>query len=146
MDGRDRYNILRNAIVDSNIFIAARHKKDVNHDKAQEIIKNFAEKKILFFFTTNYALVEAINFFMKKVEFSEVLQIYKDLCESERIKVIYIDELMKLRIEELFEKYKTLSLTDCSLIAVSEDLNVKNIFSFDIGFDKVKSINRKEEI
>ena len=45
----------------------------------------------------------------------------------------------------MFQKYKELSLADCSLIALAEEKRIKEIFSFDRAFDRVSGISRKEK-
>ena len=68
------------------------------------------------------------------------------LTESERIRVRCVDELMHFRIMQLFQKYKELSVADCSLIALAEEQGINQIFSFDTAFDRVRGIEQKEEI
>lgn len=81
---------------------------------------------------------------MRKKHFDIALEIYDYLTKTDRINIVYIDENMSLRIRELFEKYKTLSVTDCSMIVLAEDYNIKNLFSFDSDFEKIRGLTRRE--
>ncbi len=131
------------AIIDSNVFIGAWYKRDQYKEESTKIIDSFVEGKIKKVFITTYVLLEVINFLMKKVPFEEVKEYLDALTMCDRIKIINIDTFMLKEMKELFEKYKTLSLTDCSLIITARQLGIKEIYSFDSGFDKVKEIKRK---
>ena len=47
---------------------------------------------------------------------------------------------------ELFKSYEKLSFTDCTTVALMLDLGIKEIYSFDKGFDSVPKIVRLEEL
>lgn len=132
------------AIIDSGVFIGSWHKGDSWSDRAGEIIRNFTEGTIDFVFITNYVVVEVINFLLKKVNFEETLKAYDYLTKTDRIKVVYVDDLMDEEIKSLFLKYKSLTLTDCSLIALAKLTSVRNLYSFDKGFDRAREVVRLE--
>ena len=130
------------AIIDSNIWIALTSKDKELKIKSQDIIKGFSEGKIKDIYITDYVLLETTNFLLRKTNFETTLKVYEFILENTNI--IYINESMLEKINELFKKYKDLSITDCSLIILSNEKNIKEIYSFDSGFDKVKGIVRKE--
>ena len=132
------------AILDSGIFIATQYKDDFYSERAMSILKGFKEGKISEIYINNYVLLEVVNFLLRKAFFDRANKAYEFLTKTDNIKLVYVDEVMDGRIKELFEKYKDLSLTDCSLIVLSENYKIKNLFSFDSGFDKVKNIIRKD--
>jgi predicted nucleic acid-binding protein len=134
-----------NAIIDANVFIAAWHKRDQYADQGIHIVKKLVTSKIKYAFLTNYVLAEIVNYIQKKESFVLAEEIYVYLTQTDKIHIIYVDEMMENSIKQLFRKYKTLSLTDCSLIVLAEEQNIKTIYSFDKGFDKVKSIERREK-
>ncbi len=135
---------MNDALVDSNMLIAIWDKSDSLKTNAEGILKKFSENEIRFFFITNYVLVEVISFLIKKLRFELVLEAYNYLVRNERVKIAYVDPLMDEEIRNLFFKYKSLTLTDCSLIALSRLTAIKTLYSFDKGFDKVKEIIRLE--
>ena len=132
-----------NAIIDSNVFIAAWHKRDQHNDASIDILNRFAAGKIRNLFITDYVLMEVVNFLIKKTNFTTTLAAYDYLTKSDRIKMMYVDRVMALEIKRLFSDYKALTLTDCSLIALSKELNIRTLFSFDTGFDRVKNVRRE---
>ncbi len=134
-----------NIIADSNIFIAAWHKRDTNNELAIQILNQFENREIRTICVANYVIVEVVNFLLKKIPFELVLEAYEYLTQTEGIEIIYVDKIMEYEIKNLFLKYKTLTLTDCSLIALAKELSIKYIYSFDNGFDKAKEITRLEK-
>ena len=95
---------------------------------------------------TDYVLLETISFLLKKSGFEEAIETLNMFLQNERIEIVFVDELMLETAKSLFEKYRDLSLTDCSIIALMEEKKIKTLFSFDNGFDKIKGIIRKESI
>ena len=135
--------MIKEAIVDSGIWIASKIEGSENK-KAESILEAFSNSNIKKIYITNYVLLESVNFLLRKKHFDIALEIYDYLTKTDRINLIHIDENMSMRIRELFEKYKTFSVTDCSMIVLAEDYNIKYLFSLDSDFDKVKGLIRKE--
>lgn len=134
------------AIIDSTVWIALMHKDDKYNEKAERIVRGWENNKIFEAHITDYILLETADFLLRKASFETALDAIKMLTESKRIKVRYVDELMQARIMELFQKYRELSLADCSLIALGEEEDIKELYSFDSAFDRVKHATRKENI
>lgn len=61
----------------------------------------------------------------------------------ERIKIINVDDELFERSCEIFAKYPGLSITDASIVAAMEKIDVKKLYSFDSGFDKIKWLDRR---
>ncbi len=135
--------MIKEAIVDSGIWIASKVDGPENK-KAESILKAFSDSRIHKIYITYYVLMESVNFLLRKKHFNVALETYNYLTKTDRINIVYIDEGMSTRIKELFEKYKTLSITDCSMIVLAEDYSIKSLFSFDSDFEKIKTVNRKE--
>ena len=136
--------VAKAAIVDSGVWIAAKHASDQYYEKAARIISAWEGNSIGYVFITDYVVVETANFLLRKTSFETALEAVKMLTESERIRVRYVDKLMYAAIMRLFQQYKSLSIADCSLIALAEEEGISTIFSFDTTFDKVKGISRRE--
>lgn len=74
-------------------------------------------------------------------------------ASKEVLEEIVGSEIELLKIEqkhlpvafEIFKKYEKLSFTDCTTVALMLDLEIKEIYSFDNGFDGVPKIIRLEE-
>ena len=131
-------------IIDSNVFIALWHSKDTHAQDARSILTKVAEGEIQHVYLTNYALMEVINFLLRKISFEAASSALTYLTQTERIKIIYVDSLSEVEHTKLFTQYKILSLTDCSLVNLASELGIKIIYSFDTGFDSIKAIERKE--
>lgn len=137
--------MLDHAIIDAPVWIGAHWDRDQWRLPSKEILDAFCEGKIRTVHVTDYVIVETINFLLRKGN-SEVVQEALGVFLSARVRIRYVDELFFARICEIFSKYPALSLTDCSLIALAEELQLKTIFSFDTGFDRVSGLVRKEQI
>jgi len=132
--------MIRKAIFDSGVFIGSQYHRDQYSKEATKILENLKEGNIRKVYITYYVLAECINFLLKKVGFEKANAAFNYLTETDNIEVVPIEDIDK--IKEIFAKYKNLSITDCSLIALSEKLKIKEIFSFDGHFDAVRGIVR----
>ena len=133
-------------VIDTVVWVGAKSERDNYHKKSNNIINAFLNKKIKKVFITDYILIETINFLLRKSGFEFAHDVLNSITKSNKIKIRYSDEIFLIKIKEIFEKYKNLSLTDCSIVALMEERKIKYLFSFDSGFDKVKGIIRKETI
>lgn len=138
--------MIKKAIIDSGVWIAAKHASDQYYEKASKIINAWNDNSIGHVFITDYVVLETANFLLRKASFETALEAIRMLTESERISVRYVDGLMHVLIMKLFQQYRGLSLADCSLIALAEEENIKELYSFDKAFDRVKGVKRSEEI
>lgn len=134
----------KKAIIDSGVWIAAKHASDQYHNRASQIINAWNDNSIGYVFITDYVVLETANFLLRKSSFETALEAIKMLTESDRIRVRYVDKLMHATIMKLFQQYKDLSLADCSLIALAEEESIKEIYTFDAAFNKVKGLQRSE--
>jgi len=55
-----------------------------------------------------------------------------------------VDEITFARVLSVFKEYPGLSITDASIVAAMEELEIVHIYSFDKGFDKIEWIVRLE--
>lgn len=132
------------SLVDSNIFIGVWHSRDQYSEKSSAVLQKIACGEIKEVIITNYVLGEVVNFLLRKADYNSALLAYEYLTNAERIQVVYVDKIMEYEIKKMFRRYKTLSLTDCSLVALAKEMNINTIYSFDAGFDKVAELKRKE--
>lgn len=138
--------MITRAIFDSGVLIGSQDAKDQYAVQASEILKYFKNKTILRIYITDYVLVETVNFLLKRSGFEKARIMLDFLLNTEDIEIIYTDNASMERIKELFNKYKNLSITDCSLVVLAEKFKIKEIFSFDKNFDSVKGIKRLTSI
>jgi len=138
--------MITRAIFDSGVLIGSQDAKDQYAVQASEILKYFKNKTVLRIYITDYVLVETVNFLLKRSGFEKARIMLDFLLNTEDIEIIYTDNASMERIKELFNKYKNLSITDCSLVVLAEKFKIKEIFSFDKNFDSVKGIKRLTSI
>ena len=128
------------AILDAGIIIGARHSRDQYNKDAVHIMKDFGDRSIRTLYITQFVLAECVAFLLNKVGFEKANATFQYLTETENIELVQINDIE--RMKELFQKYQNLSLADCSLIVLSEERNIKTLFSFDKHFDAVKGLRR----
>ena len=132
------------AIIDTPIWIGAHWNRDQWWQQSNEILDALRGGKIRTAHVTDYVMVETVNFLLRKGN-PEIAQQALDTFMSKRVRICYVDALLFAKIQRIFAQHPGLSLTDCSLIALAEELDLKAIFSFDRGFDRVEGIERREE-
>jgi|SRR3989338_1754547 len=132
--------IIKEAIFDSGIFIGSKYSRDQYNEGAIRILENLKEGNIGKVYITNYVLAECVNFLLIKAGFQIANDALDYLTKTDSIEVVEIEDLD--RIKGMLKKYKNLSITDCSLLVLSEKLKIKEIFSFDKHFDSIKEIRR----
>lgn len=135
--------MINKAIFDSGIFIGAKLDRDQYNEQAIRIMGDFMNGVISKIFITNYVVSECVNFMLSKSGFQKANETFEYLTGTENIEIV---EVELSEIKNIFQKYKALSITDCSLVVVAEKLNIKNLFSFDRHFNAVKSIKRLENV
>ena len=136
----------KETIVDSLVWIGAFSDRDQYREKSKLIFDFLVKDNKVKIYITDYIVVETVNFLLRKENFNVASLVLDLFLQSENIEIVYVDNFMMENMNKIFEKYKTLSLTDCSIIALMEEKNIKHLFSFDAGFDKVKEIMRKDGI
>ena len=134
--------MIKEAVFDSGVFIGSQDSGDQYASVASEILKYFKDKVIFKIYITDYVVVETVNFLLKRIGFEKAIIMYDFLLNTDNIAIIYADDLSTGKIKEIFDNYKNLSITDCSLIALSEKYKIKCIFSFDKHFDAIKGLKR----
>ena len=130
--------------IDSVVWIGAKLKRDQWHDKASTIITRFINKEIKIAYITDYIVLETVNFLLRKANYEASLETLNLFKIHNRINILNIDEKLFEKGCEIFQKYKGLSITDSTIVAAMERLNVDKIFSFDEGFDRIEWIERME--
>ena len=134
----------KEAIIDSLVWIGAFSERDQYREASKAIFNLFRSGEIKKVYITDYILIETVNFLLRKEGFDTALLVFNLLLKSKNIEIVYVDNLSLDDLYKTFNTYKNLSLTDCSIIALMKEKNIKYLFSFDSGFDKVKDIIRKD--
>jgi predicted nucleic acid-binding protein len=124
--------------IDTGIFIALRNADDENHERAKELMRRALKAEFGKIYTSDYIIDEAVTTALVRTKRHDLaLDIGKYIIESPRITKLWttkeIFELAWQKFQTLKDRY--LSFTDCTTLAHMEKNNIKQILSFDSGFD-----------
>jgi predicted nucleic acid-binding protein len=124
--------------IDTGIFVALRNADDDFHARSKELMKRALNCDFGRIYTSDYVIDEAVTTALvrtRKHEFA--IDLGKYIIESPRIMKIWVGQDVFEKAWEKFRlfKDKPLSFTDCTSIALIEKSRIKQIMSFDSGFD-----------
>jgi len=132
-------------LVDSCVFIGAFNPRDSEHKKSAAIIEAIDGKKFRAEIT-DYILDEILTFVRKKSGYENSLAVLKILESHPNINCIRVDDKSYNDAFDVFRRYPALSFTDATSVSVMRNHNIRNIYSFDGGFDGIKGIKRKDSV
>jgi predicted nucleic acid-binding protein len=124
--------------IDTGIFVALRNADDELHTRSKELMKKALKAEFGRIYTSDYVVDEAITTALVRTRRHDLAtDIGKYIIESPRITKLWTTENI---FENAWRKLKTLrdkplSFTDCITLAQAETNNIKQILSFDSGFD-----------
>jgi predicted nucleic acid-binding protein len=130
-----------NVFIDSGIFIAFHNKRDVNHDRAKEIMKSIANGDMGSAYTSDYIFDEAVTSALIRTRRMDMALSVGKMILGELITPFVI--ILRVNGDafreawKFFSQYaeKGLSFTDCASIALMKSIN--KITSFDSDFDGI---------
>ncbi len=126
--------------IDSVVWIALKYKRDQWHKEATQLKNRIVRLEKIF--VTDFVIVETYNFLLRKVSLTAAQETLVMFLESQKIVILYNNFLTLSNSKKILEKHNHLSLTDANIVWFSENLNIKEIISFDKGFDSVSGIGR----
>lgn len=129
-------------LVDSCVFIGAFNPRDGEHKRGAAIVKAIDERKFKAAIT-DYILNEILTFVRKKSGYENSLVVLEILESHPNINLIRVDNESYNDAFDIFRKYPALSFTDSASVSMMMNHKIKNIYSFDGGFDGIKEVNRK---
>jgi len=126
--------------IDSVVWIALKYKRDQWHKEATQLKNRIVRLEKIF--VTDFVIVETYNFLLRKVSLTAAQETLVMFLESQKIVILYNNFLTLSNSKKILEKHNHLSLTDANIVWFSENLNIKEVISFDKGFDNVSGIGR----
>lgn len=126
--------------IDTCIFVALHNADDHYHKRSKELIKNALIGNLGRIYTSDYIIDEAITIALVRTKKHDIaVDLGKYIIDSPRIIKLVIDQDTFKQAWTQFKVYedKGLSFTDCTSIALTEKHGIKQIMSFDCGFDGV---------
>ena len=129
-----------NNMIDSTVLIAHAYVRDENYERALELLPLFIKDKKRH--VTDYCILETTNFLLRKASFKDARNALDTLTNAKQIEVIYNDELSFRTTRKIFEEHPGLSFVDANMVFHMQRLGLKEILSFNAGFNRVKEIKR----
>jgi predicted nucleic acid-binding protein len=131
---------LMTIFVDAGIFVALRNAEDINHQRSKELMMAALKGNFGRIYTSDYIIDEAITTALARTKRHDVaVDVGTYILDSPRFIKIAVDtdvfNLAWLKFKTF--KGKGLSFTDCTSIALTEKQGIKQILSFDCGFDGI---------
>ena len=124
--------------IDTGIFVALHNADDEFHLRSKELMKQALKSDFGRIFTSHYIINEAVTTALVRTKKHDLAHdLGRSIIESPRITKLWVGEdIFELAWKKFSVfKDKPLSLTDCTSIAIVESKVIKQIMSFDRGFD-----------
>ena len=124
--------------VDTGIFVALHNADDEFHLRRKELMKHALKSDFGRIFTSDYIIDETITTALVRTKRHDLAHdLGKFIIESPRITKLWVGEDVFELAWKKFSAFndKPLSFTDCTSIAIVETKGIKQIMSFDSGFD-----------
>ena len=124
--------------IDTGVFVALRNADDEFHTRGKELMKRVLKCEFGRAFTSDYVLDEAITTALVRTKRHDLaVDIGKYIIESQRITKLYTTEEIVAMAWKKFQTFKDkpVSFTDCVSLSLMEKNRIKQIMSFDSGFD-----------
>lgn len=133
-------------LVDSGVWIGASNPKDGHHREAARVLRAISSGEFGKVFITDLIFSEVVTYIRRKVGKMQSSEVARMLLDSERVEIRFVDEHTFSAAYHLFERYPDLSFTDAASVVMMKDLGIRQIISFDRGFDSVRDIVRLETV
>ena len=124
--------------IDTGLFLALYDIDDAFHKRSKELFKNALTGKLGRLYTSDYIIDETLTTVLVRTKQHNIaVELGKYLMESPRITKLTVDNDAFLDAWAKFQtlKDKNLSFTDCTTLALTEKYRIKQLMSFDHGFD-----------
>jgi predicted nucleic acid-binding protein len=124
--------------IDTGVFVAVRNADDELHTRSKELMKRALKSEFGRMYTSDYVIDEAVTTALIRTRRHDLAtDLGRYIIESPRITKLWVE---KDSFEIAWEKFKVfmdkpLSFTDCTSLALMEKSRIKQIISFDSGFD-----------
>ena len=124
--------------VDTGIFVAVRNRKDINHQRAKELMRQALKARFGIIRTSDYVVDEAVTTALARTRNHQIaVNTGRYILSSPRIETLPVltddFDLAWRKFQTILDK--PLSFTDCTSLALMERRGIERIMSFDSGFD-----------
>ena len=124
--------------IDTSIFVALRNAEDINHQKSKELMMAALKGDWGRIYTSDYIVDEAITTALARTKRHDIaVDVGTYILDSPRFIKLSIDDETFNKAWTKFKTFKEsgFSFTDCTSLALTQAQGIKQILSFDCGFD-----------
>ena len=123
-------------ILDTSAFISLGNIKDANYQKAATIAKHI-EKKQLSIIVPGEIFTEIVNVVGKKVGHQAAIKQADRILNSQSFTITETNaHIRQTALDKFQQQPKSVSFTDCLVMAFADEYETKEIFGFDEAFRK----------
>ncbi len=126
--------------LDTGFIVALTNKRDSNNKQASATLELIKEGKLGHLFTSTFVFDELVTHILVRQNHSKALEIGQSILDSD-ITMLGVAPTKFDESWKLFKDKKNLSFTDCTIVKLMEENNIKNLATFDKGFKQFKEIN-----
>ena len=126
------------AFVDTGIFVALRNADDEFHERSEDLMRRALKGEFGRIYTSDYVIDEAVTTALVRTRRHDLaVDVAKYVIESPRVMKLWVTKDSFDAAWGTFKmlKDRPISFTDCVSLALIKKNNVKQIMSFDSGFD-----------
>lgn len=124
--------------IDTGIFVALRNADDEFHVRSKELMKRALKGEYGRIFTSDYVVDEALTTALARTRRHDLaVDVGRYILESPRIAKLWTTKDIFDAAWQKFQKLKErpMSFSDCVSLTLMEKSGIKQIMSFDSGFD-----------
>lgn len=128
--------------VDTGVFVAVRNADDENHRRARELMRSALSGEVGAVHTSDYVIDEAVTLMLRRTKKLELaIDVGEYILKSPRIRKLWVSEDIFESAWREFKSYRKgqMSFTDFTSLVLMEENGIKDIMSFDSGFDGLVS-------
>lgn len=124
--------------IDTGMLVTARNAEDKRHERSKSLMKSALKGEYGTVYTSDYIIDEAVTLALVRTDKPELaIDVGEFAVESPRIRIL---QITKADFHGTWEKFRSLSgeklsFTDCATLWLMEENRIKEVMSFDSGFD-----------
>ncbi len=127
-------------LIDTSVFVALRNADDEFHVRSKELMRRALKGEFGRIYTSDYVIDEAITTALIRTKRHDLaLDLGRYIIDSPRITKLWVSEDSFNVAWEKFQAFadRPMSFTDCASLALMEKNHIRQVMSFDSGFDRV---------
>lgn len=125
--------------IDSGMLIAYADIRDIYHPSSFKIFQEALDGFYGELYLSDYVFDEIVTHTLVRIKNFEKTQELAELALSSDFVMLKVDQKIFDSSWALFKQRKNLSFTDCSIVELMRSNNIKNLATFDSGFNQFKN-------